>query len=262
MFYLSGERTDVLDRVVALSGGAMPGPDSPDLGVGLIMQPLTAGFTEWAHIYPVCAIDNGCFTPAGQRRFTLPSYLKLIEKGLRAWGEHLLWATAPDVAFDWDGTLRKSLPTLDAIRRAGCPAALVLQDGATVEQFDREGLWERCDALFIGGSTEWKIGAEAKRLSRAMKRRRPGSWVHMGRVNSVTRMRIAHDFGCDSADGTYLLHETMKDNEQGAVAEMVSWMQDVYRRQQPPRRNPTRRAPTRQERAAWHRLNTQLMRPE
>jgi hypothetical protein len=31
-----------------------------------------------------------------------------------------------------------------------------------------------------------------------------GKWVHMGRVNSLRRLRYAAAIGCDSADGTYL----------------------------------------------------------
>lgn len=34
--------------------------------------------------------------------------------------------------------------------------------------------------------------------------RRRGLWVHMGRVNSLRRLEIAVDFGCDSVDGNYL----------------------------------------------------------
>ena len=29
-------------------------------------------------------------------------------------------------------------------------------------------------------------------------------WVHMGRVNSARRLKIADEFGCDSADGNFL----------------------------------------------------------
>jgi hypothetical protein len=57
-------------------------------------------------------------------------------------------------------------------------------------------------ALFIGGSTEWKLGAEARALAALAKNR--GLWVHMGRVNSLRRLRYAADIGCDSVDGTYL----------------------------------------------------------
>ena len=35
--------------------------------------------------------------------------------------------------------------------------------------------------------------------------KRRGKHVHMGRVNSLTRLRYADHIGCDSADGTYLV---------------------------------------------------------
>jgi len=76
--------------------------------------------------------------------------------------------------------------------------ALVAQDGL-------ESLpvpWEDFDALFIGGSTAWKLSEAARELCQEAKRR--GKWVHMGRVNSLRRMQVAEAFGCDSADGTML----------------------------------------------------------
>jgi hypothetical protein len=54
----------------------------------------------------------------------------------------------------------------------------------------------------IGGSTSWKLGPAAASL--AAQARRLGKWVHMGRVNSLKRLRYAASIGCDSADGTYL----------------------------------------------------------
>ncbi|MFF9040515.1 hypothetical protein ACF090_34190 [Streptomyces sp. NPDC014892] len=64
--------------------------------------------------------------------------------------------------------------------------------------------WDAFDVLFLAGSTEWKLGAVAERLAREAKAR--GKGVHMGRVNSRTRLGIAEWFGCDSADGTYLAY--------------------------------------------------------
>jgi hypothetical protein len=56
------------------------------------------------------------------------------------------------------------------------------------------------DALFIGASTEWKLGPSAEALVAQAKDR--GKWVHMGRVNSHRRIRYAASIGCDSVDGT------------------------------------------------------------
>ncbi len=58
------------------------------------------------------------------------------------------------------------------------------------------------DALFLGGDTEWKLSDHARAIAGEAKRR--GLWVHMGRVNSLRRIEIAVDFGCDSVDGNFL----------------------------------------------------------
>lgn len=62
--------------------------------------------------------------------------------------------------------------------------------------------WHTFDVLFIGGSTEWKLGPGARALVAEAKRR--GKWVHMGRVNSGRRWSYAEHIGCDSVDGTFL----------------------------------------------------------
>ena len=56
--------------------------------------------------------------------------------------------------------------------------------------------------LFLGGTTEWKLGPDAWRLTEHAKSE--GRWVHMGRVNSERRFTTARAMGCDSADGTFL----------------------------------------------------------
>lgn len=108
------------------------------------------------------------------------------------------FAVAPDVVADAEATLARSLPWLPRIRALGIPAAYVAQDGATVNSLP----WAEFDVMFIGGTTAWKLGAEARAIVADAKRR--GMWVHMGRVNSERRLRYAAAIGCDSADGTYV----------------------------------------------------------
>jgi hypothetical protein len=86
---------------------------------------------------------------------------------------------------------------LSRIREIGYRAALVGQDG--MEHLDVP--WDEFDCLFVGGSTEWKLGAGAEILIREAKRR--GKWVHIGRVNSRKRYLKFADLA-DSCDGTYL----------------------------------------------------------
>lgn len=110
------------------------------------------------------------------------------------------FVAAPDVVCDAAGTLVRSVPMFEPIRALGYPVALVAQNGL-------ENLavpWDGFDALFLGGDDAWKLGAHARRLVADARYR--GKWVHMGRVNSESRLRYAHAIGCHSADGTYLAH--------------------------------------------------------
>lgn len=109
-----------------------------------------------------------------------------------------LFACAPDVLCGAAATLTSSRYMLPWIREIGFPAALVAQDG--LEELDVP--WDDFDVLFLGGSTEWKLGRACRWLAREAQWR--GKRVHMGRVNSLKRLRYAKRIGCDSADGTKL----------------------------------------------------------
>jgi hypothetical protein len=138
--------------------------------------------------------DNGCFSTnyVGDERWLV----WLAKHAPHA--DRCLFATAPDIVGDAAGTLARSAPFLPQIRALGYPAALVAQDG--LEHLDVP--WDTFDVLFIGGSTDWKLGPAARHLVAEAKRR--GKWVHMGRVNSARRWSYADHIGCDSVDGTYI----------------------------------------------------------
>lgn len=146
------------------------------------------------------AADNGRFS--APHNYTDGKYLAWLASMPVA---TCLFATAPDVVGDAAATAALSAPMLPRIRQLGYRAALVAQDG--LEALDVP--WDDLDALFIGGTTAWKLGAEAALL--AAEARRRGKWVHMGRVNSLRRMRHAESIGCDSADGTVLKHDPGRD---------------------------------------------------
>ncbi len=161
-------------------------------GFGFMLTPnmgnkIPAGETWFA--------DNGLFSPKGERSFDLEKYLGWLDKKDR---DGNLGASAPDKVGDARATLERSLPVLPEIRRLGYKAALVAQDG--LEELTVP--WDDLDVLFIGGSTEWKLGPHAAGLTREAKDR--GKWVHMGRVNSFKRYSYAAGIGCDSVDGTFL----------------------------------------------------------
>jgi hypothetical protein len=139
--------------------------------------------------------------------------------------EACLFATAPDVVGNAGATLALSAPMYRRIRQLGYRPALVAQDG--LEHLTEFIPWDDFDALFIGGTTRWKLSEAAASLAAEAKRR--GKWVHMGRVNSLRRLRHAESIGCDSADGTYLrFRHALGTGE----AEIQSWLDDLDKQPQ------------------------------
>ena len=176
-----------------------------------------------------CA-DNGCFSD----RWDAEKWWRFLEQNAHR-ADSCLFAVAPDVVADAATTIERSRPWLPRIRALGYPVAFVAQDGLTQfcgrlyagEMGEATIGWDDFDVLFIGGTTEWKLGATARGLVLEAKRR--GKWVHMGRVNSERRWLYAQAIGCDSVDGTYLtfgpdanlpkLLAWTRNNDQGALWE-------------------------------------------
>lgn len=176
--------------------------DEPTLiaaGIGLMIQPGNSYHLR-ASRYPAFAADNGCFND----RWVEDRWMRWLETLPR---ERCLFAVAPDVYGDAEATLERSVQYFDLIRELGFPVALVAQDGAERLRLP----WDDFDALFVGGlmaqpsSTEWKVSAEAAEL--CGRARAAGKWVHMGRVNSLGRLKRARAMGCLSADGTRLKYQ-------------------------------------------------------
>lgn len=124
---------------------------------------------------------------------------------------------APDVVADAVATWERSRPVLPELRRRGWPAGYVAQDGMELLQPD----WTAFDALFIGGSTAWKLSDHAAKLAGQAKAQ--GQHVHMGRVNSARRLQIAASFGCDSVDGTYVAFAPHKNGPK-----VLGWLSGLH----------------------------------
>lgn len=161
----------------AIAAGLLGQMHTPDVGNRLVPG------ARWA-------ADNGCFNA---RTFTV-----------KRWGKWLLslprtadWAVVPDVVGDHAATLQRWHRFAPWVRRVGFVPAFVCQDGCDAELIPADA-----GAVFIGGSTEFKLSHAAHRCVLEAKRR--GLPSHMGRVNSLRRLRIAAQWECDSVDGTYL----------------------------------------------------------
>lgn len=135
------------------------------------------------------AADNGAYSGFDADRFR--RFLRKISLQPRC-----LFVVCPDVVADARGTLALFGQWCLDVRGSGQPVAFVGQDGAE----DLDLPWGDFDAWFIGGSTRWKLSCMAADIAEEARRR--GKHVHMGRVNSLRRMRVALDMGCHSIDGS------------------------------------------------------------
>lgn len=134
--------------------------------------------------------DNGVF--AGQ--FDEEVFYQFIER-LAAYKDQCVFVVAPDVIGDSKKTLEQFEQYAARIKALGYPVAFVAQDGQEDLPFP-----ENFDALFIGGSTEWKMSRKAEiciKRAQAL-----GKWVHVGRVNTRRRIRHFALVKVDSVDGT------------------------------------------------------------
>lgn len=161
--------------------------------IGMIANPGAGNVVEPGYIW--CG-DNGCFTGLYPGDGPFLDWLD----ARHPYVDNCRFIVAPDVPFDAHGTLARFDDMAPKIRAAGFPVALAAQNG----QENLPVPWDQLDCLFLAGDTEWKIGSHARRL--AAEARDRGKWVHMGRVNSLRRLRIAEAFGCHSADGTFLTY--------------------------------------------------------
>lgn len=137
-------------------------------------------------------MDNGVFS--GQ--FNAHAFWQKLKK-MRPYQASCVFVVAPDV-------VANALATLDAFRywgariqAEGWPVAFVAQDGQ--EHHSLPPAWAY-DALFIGGSTEWKMSQHA--LDLIAQAKALGKWVHVGRVNSQKRIAHFQLANVDSVDGT------------------------------------------------------------
>ena len=131
--------------------------------------------------------DNGCFS----ERWTAGKWYGWLD-ALDPAG--CVFAVVPDVVGDAAATDARWTRYAPAVRALGFPPAYVTQNGCTAIPDDAA-------AIFTGGDDEWKESIAARDLMWEAKAR--GMWTHMGRVNSLRRLRLAAVDGYDSVDGTF-----------------------------------------------------------
>lgn len=155
--------------------------------VGVLVRP-GQGVVDSLLRSRVWAVDNAAFTS-----FDAGAFVTLLDRVRGMAG--CRFVVSPDVVGNAAETLRLIRFWGPMIRSMGFPLALAAQDGLTVPMVP----WSEIDALFIGGTTGFKMSRTADTLLAYAAAR--GKWRHVGRVNSRRRLRhFLHR--CDSVDGS------------------------------------------------------------
>lgn len=209
-------RTLVVNMLYLANPSTQKIRDSMEEGkLGYIATPTSTHSNQRVDGAMWCA-DNGCFG----KKYNEEKWWAWL-KNQTQWLDTCLFATAPDVVGDAAATMKLAEIWLPKIRSLGYPVALVAQDGLE----DMSVPWDEFDCLFVGGTTEWKLGESVRELTAEAKRR--GKWVHIGRVNSNKRFRYAaFTLQADSCDGTYLIF-----GPDVNLPKLLSWVDGISAKQ-------------------------------
>lgn len=147
-------------------------------------------------------IDNGAFG-----NFDGPLFLRLVKRHLPQ-RDLCRFVAVPDMVADAQRTAElfdfwaPRIAEIGAELPGQWPLAYVAQDGQAQVRIP----WDRCSALFLGGTDDWKMSKEAARCLKAAKMM--GKWVHVGRVNTPGRFEYFEEQRTDSCDGNGLAQYT------------------------------------------------------
>ena len=166
--------------------------DTAEREIGCKVEELLTPLTRFQRkrIEGCFAIDNGAFAGFSSEAFTSLLTRELPSVAL------CRFVAVPDVV----GSARRTLEVFSywRYRLTPWPLALVAQDG----QEDLDIPWAGIEAIFIGGTTGFKLSKGAADIVRAGKA--IGKWVHAGRVNTPAGFEYFESIGADSIDGTGL----------------------------------------------------------
>lgn len=156
------------------------------LVAGQLLTPLTR-YKRWGEKF---AVDNGALSG-----FDLRAFQALLERE-KEHAKNCLYVCVPDVPGDGRRTLEIFLSrTFFQIRR-DWPLAYVCQDGSENHTIP----WDAIAAVFIAGTTEWKLSKEASDIIKAAKIL--DKHTHVGRVNTPERWAHFEKAGVDTCDGS------------------------------------------------------------
>jgi hypothetical protein len=156
-----------------------------DLVIGQLITPLTS-YSDAGLPY---GIDNGSFTSFDKKAFT-----RILDRQDSA-ENRCLFVAVPDIVGNARRTLEIWAQRFKLVPPKW-PMALVAQDGME----NLEIPWNEMQAIFIGGTTQWKDSRCVVDIVKTAKTL--GLHVHVGRVNTAPRYKHFAALGADTCDGS------------------------------------------------------------
>lgn len=174
----------------------MPGNDSSGVvhflcgrhpgEIGWIQGPSSFKKPRW---YMPYAVDNDAFSAwENGTEWSESKWLNMLDE-VKLGGIDPLWALVPDVVGDREKTIERWHKYKHEIVDRGIKTAFAAQDGMSISDIPE------CDVVFVGGTTKWKW-EYAPSFCLAFNR------VHIGRVNTLSKLWECKDMGAESVDGT------------------------------------------------------------
>jgi len=150
---------------------------------------------------PVWAADNDCFNG-----FNPDRWLRMLDILSEA-PYKPVFVTIPDVVGNHEATLEMWHEWKHEAIDRGLDPAFVLQNGCELwssMKYEHDVLPTDASCYFVGGDTSFKFSEGVRDIcaTPAMTADGIAPWFHMGRVNSVKRLKYARDIGCHSVDGS------------------------------------------------------------
>jgi hypothetical protein len=148
--------------------------------IALLLNPQCIRPHQFQYKY---AIDNNAF-----KKFDEKQFFKILNESRKY--NPPIFIVCPDVVGCHDRTLALWRYYYPMLKKYNYPIAFVAQDGCEPEFIPHEVDW-----IFVGGKDPWKV----QNIHRFIGLGKP---VHVGRVNSLSRLRYCEGLGVDSVDGT------------------------------------------------------------
>ena len=140
-------------------------------------------------------MDNGSFSNFDESGFIRMALVGIADPNCK-------WIAMPDIVGDHGETLRLFSEYKKILEKHFIPKpdltnklAFVVQDGAKPSTIP----WSEITAIFLGGTTEFKLSREAWKILEAAQAKK--KWVHVGRVNTPPRICYFHGVAT-SIDGS------------------------------------------------------------